>query len=71
MAVRQALSTFLAVVAVITLVFGVLYLYADGSVPWMIQGRHSGHHLVRAGVCLGVGAALAITARLLRGRRRA
>jgi protein-S-isoprenylcysteine O-methyltransferase Ste14 len=50
----------LAVIGVLALIAGIIYL-VSGSVPhFMAAGshQHSGHHLIRAAVCLVVGVAL-------------
>jgi protein-S-isoprenylcysteine O-methyltransferase Ste14 len=50
----------LAVIGVLALIAGIIYL-VSGSVPhFMAAGshQHSGHHLIRAAVCLVAGVAL-------------
>jgi Kef-type K+ transport system membrane component KefB len=54
----------LAVIGILALIAGIIYL-AAGSVPhFMAAGshQHSGHHLIRAAVCLVVGVALLASA---------
>jgi hypothetical protein len=55
------MTIIVAVIGVIAIIVGVLYLVAGHSLPsFMIAGSHvkSGNHLIRGLVCLVVGAAL-------------
>jgi hypothetical protein len=71
MAVRQGLSTFLAIAGIVAIVLGLLYLF-DGSVlPHVLQGSsYTSHPARRATACLVAGAACVIVAWLIRARRR-
>jgi hypothetical protein len=70
-AVRQGISTFLGIAGTVAIVIGLLYLFADGSVPHVLQGSaHTGHHARRAAACLAGGAACVIGSWLIRVRRR-
>jgi hypothetical protein len=72
LAIRHCVSGFLAVVGLITLAIGLLYVFADRAVPHLLQGQaHGGHHVKRAAACLIAGSACVVTAWLLRGRQRA
>jgi formate hydrogenlyase subunit 4 len=58
---RRPLTIIVAVIGVLGIVVGVLYLVAGNSLPsFMIAGSHVSHgnHLIRGLVCLVVGAAL-------------
>jgi hypothetical protein len=71
-AVRDGVSTFLAIAGLVAIMIGLLYLVADGTLPHMLQGATtSGHHLRRAIACLAGGSASAGAAWLIRVRRRA
>jgi uncharacterized membrane protein YidH (DUF202 family) len=71
LSIRQAVAGFLAVVGLITVAVGLLYVVADRALPRMVQGHaHGGHHAKRAAVCLVIGGACLAAAWLLRGRRR-
>jgi hypothetical protein len=70
LAAREGLSTFLAVVAVVAVVVGLLYLFAGGALPHLLQGHaHTGHHARRAAICLVGGGSCAVAAWLIRARR--
>jgi len=69
-AIRDGLVTFLAVVAVVSIVLGLMYLFAAGSLPYLLQGQpHAGPHSRRAIVCLVAGGSCAMAAWLIRVRR--
>jgi hypothetical protein len=70
LAVRDGLATFLAVVAIVATVLGLMYLFAAGALPHLLQGHaHTGHHARRTALCLIVGGACAVAAWLIRTRR--
>jgi hypothetical protein len=67
---RRTLTTILAIVGILGIILGVLYLFAAKSLPSMFVGKvHGGHHLVRASVSIIIGLALVIVG-WLAGRRR-
>ena len=58
---RRPLAIIVAVIGLIGIVVGVLYLVAGNALPsFMVAGSHVNHgnHLIRGLVCLVVGAAL-------------
>jgi hypothetical protein len=70
-AVREGVATFLAIAGVVSIMIGLLYLLADGDLPYVLQGTTtSGHDLHRAVACLGGGVACVIVAWVIRVRRR-
>ncbi len=70
-AVREGVATFLAIAGVVSIMIGLLYLLADGDLPYVLQGTTTtGHDLHRAVACLGGGAACVIVAWVIRVRRR-
>ena len=69
--VRQGVSTFLAIVGVVAIVVGVLYLLAARNLPLIFQGAvHTQHHPYRAGACLAAGVGCLVVAWLIRVRHR-
>jgi hypothetical protein len=70
LAIREGLATFLAVVAVVGIVLGLMYLFAAGSLPHLLQGQaRAGPHARRAILCLVAGGSCAVAAWLIRVRR--
>jgi hypothetical protein len=70
-AVREGVSTFLGIAGLVAIMIGLLYLLADGDLPYVLQGASTtGHDFRRAVACLGGGAACAVLAWLIRVRRR-
>ncbi|HKA95493.1 MAG TPA: hypothetical protein VKD66_04440 [Streptosporangiaceae bacterium] len=60
---RRALAVILAIVGVLAIIAGILYVAgAANSLHFMVGSVHKGHHLVRAAVSFVVGAALLIGA---------
>jgi hypothetical protein len=56
---RRALAVILAIVGVLAIIAGILYVAgAANSLHFMVGSVHKGHHLVRAAVSFVVGAAL-------------
>ena len=56
---RRALAVILAVIGVLAIIAGILYLAgAANSLHVMVGGVHKGHHLVRAAVSFVAGVAL-------------
>jgi hypothetical protein len=56
---RRALAVILAIIGVLAIVAGILYLAgAANSLHFMVGSVHKGHHLVRAAVSFVVGVAL-------------
>jgi hypothetical protein len=69
--VRDGVATFLAICGIVTVVIGLMYLVASGSLPHLLQGTlHSGHHLHRATICLAGGTGCLVVAWLIRVRHR-
>jgi hypothetical protein len=61
---RRALAVILAIIGVLAVVAGILYLAgAANSLHFMVGSVHKGHHLVRAAVSFVVGVALLTGAR--------
>jgi len=60
----------LAIIGVLGVILGLLYLFAASSLPNSLVGSvHHGHHIVRAGVSILVGLAFIVGAMLAsRGR---
>jgi membrane-bound ClpP family serine protease len=70
MALRHALTTFLGVAGLVALVLGLMYLFANGALPYLLQGSaHTGHHVKRATLCLIAGGACLVVAWLIRAPR--
>jgi uncharacterized protein (TIGR03382 family) len=68
----RALTLILAIIGILGIILGVLYLFAAKSLPNMMVGRvHSGHHFVRAGVSILAGLIFLLVAWLARRRRSA
>jgi len=60
---RRALAVILAIVGVLVIIAGILYVAgAANSLHFMVGSVHKGHHLVRASVSFVVGVALLIGA---------
>jgi len=60
---RRALAVILAIVGVLAIIAGILYVAgAANSLHFLVGSVHKGHHLVRAAVSFVVGAALLIGA---------
>jgi uncharacterized membrane protein HdeD (DUF308 family) len=60
---KKPLIIVLAVIGVLALILGILYLVAGNSLPsFLTSGSHvkSGNHLARGGVCLVVGVVVLI-----------
>jgi hypothetical protein len=56
---RRALAIVLAIIGVLAIIAGILYLAgAANSLHFMVGGVHKGHHLIRAGVSFVAGVAL-------------
>jgi len=56
---RRALAVVLAIVGVLAIIAGILYLAgAANSLHFMVGGVHKGHHLIRAAVSFVVGVVL-------------
>ena len=56
---RRALAVILAMIGVLAIIAGILYVAgAANSLHFMVGSVHKGHHLVRAAVSFVVGAAL-------------
>ena len=56
---RRALAVILAVIGVLAIIAGILYVAgAANSLHFMVGSVHKGHHLVRAAVSFVIGAAL-------------
>ena len=56
---RRALAVILAIIGVLAIIAGILYVAgAANSLHFMVGSVHKGHHLVRAAVSFVVGAAL-------------
>jgi hypothetical protein len=67
---RRALTSILAIIGILGIILGLLYVFAAKSLPNMMVGHvHSGHHLVRAGTSFVVGLAF-LAAAWLAGRSR-
>jgi hypothetical protein len=70
---RKPVFIILAVIGVLAIILGVLYLVAGTSLPgFLTAGSHvkSGNHLDRGGVCLVVGV-IALIGSWITGRRKA
>jgi uncharacterized membrane protein (GlpM family) len=60
---RRPLAVILAIIGILAIIAGILYLAgAANSLHFMVGSVHKGHHLVRAAVSFVVGAALLIGA---------
>jgi hypothetical protein len=69
-AIRDGLSTFLAIVGIVAIIIGLLYMFASGAVPHVLMsGPHPGPHTRRAAACLIGGAACVVAAWLIKVRR--
>lgn len=56
---RRALAVILAIIGVLAIIAGILYVAgAANSLHFMVGSVHNGHHLVRAAVSFVVGVAL-------------
>jgi hypothetical protein len=67
---KRTLSWILAIIGILGIILGLLYLFAAKSLPSMMVGTvHTGHHVVRASVSIVVGLALVVTGWLV-GRSR-
>jgi uncharacterized membrane protein YidH (DUF202 family) len=56
---RRALAVILAIIGVLAIIAGILYVAgAANSLHFMVGSVHKGHHLVRAAVSFVVGIAL-------------
>ena len=56
---RRALAVILAIIGVLAIIAGILYLAgAANSLHFMVGSVHKGHHLVRAAVSFVAGVAL-------------
>jgi uncharacterized membrane protein YidH (DUF202 family) len=56
---RRALAVILAIIGVLAIIAGILYLAgAANSLHFMVGSVHKGHHLVRATVSFVIGVAL-------------
>ena len=56
---RRALAVILAIIGVLAIIAGILYVAgAANSLHFMVGSVHKGHHLVRAAVSFVVGVAL-------------
>ena len=56
---RRALAIILAIIGVLAIIAGILYLAgAANSLHFMVGSVHKGHHLIRAAVSLVAGVAL-------------
>jgi hypothetical protein len=67
---KRTLTSTLAIIGILGIIVGLLYLVAARSLPSMMVGHvHSGHHFVRAGLSILVGLAFLLVAwRAGRGR---
>jgi hypothetical protein len=64
---RLVMTSVLAIVGILGIVTGVLYLFTAKSLPSAMTGQvHSGHHLARAGVSILIGLAFLAGAWLVR-----
>jgi hypothetical protein len=63
---RRPLAILLAVIGVLAVILGVVFMVATGLPHFMVAGSHvhssSGHHLARGGVALVVGLLLLVGA---------
>ena len=63
---RKPLVIILAVIGIVAIILGILYLVGGSAIPhFLVSGSHvkgNGHHLARGGVALVVGIALLIGA---------
>jgi uncharacterized membrane protein YidH (DUF202 family) len=67
---RRPLAVILAILGVLAIIAGILYLAgAANSLHFMVGSVHKGHHLVRAAVSLVAGIALLIGAWFAARRR--
>jgi len=67
---KRALTLILAIIGILGIILGLLYLLAAKSLPGMMVGHvHHGRHFVRASVSIVAGLAF-LAAAWLAGRRR-
>ena len=67
---KRTLGWILAIIGILGVILGLLYLFAANSLPSMMVGTvHTGHHVVRASISIVVGLVL-VEAGWLVGRRR-
>jgi uncharacterized membrane protein YidH (DUF202 family) len=60
---RRALAVVLAIIGVLAIIAGILYVAgAANSLHFMVGSVHKGHHLVRAAISVVVGVALLVGA---------